>query len=110
MNRRSLWLTPILAFCMLFAIFDRPALAQYAPGAGQPVSTPLAGVSDDEVTAAVAGGTTIPMWRYTTTSSRDGQTYSGMMVGASPFSNPDSTTVIATQKDRSWLTCRPIGS
>jgi hypothetical protein len=40
---------------------------------------------------------TIPMWTYTTTSSRDGQTYEGTMVGLSPFSSPDSTTSIPTQ-------------
>ena len=46
---------------------------------------------------AVASGDTIPMWSYTVTSSRDGKTYTGTMVGASPFTNPNSTTVIPTQ-------------
>jgi hypothetical protein len=46
--------------------------------------------------SAVSTGATIPMWSYTTTSSRDGQPYSGVMVGASPFSSPNSTTVIRT--------------
>ncbi len=45
----------------------------------------------------VGSGDTIPMWTYTVTSSRDGKTYTGTMVGASPFTNPNSTTVIPTQ-------------
>ena len=55
---------------------------------------PLQGVSQDELDVAVAAGSTIPIWSYTTTSSRDGQTYSGVMVGANPFVSPSSTTVI----------------
>ncbi len=34
---------------------------------------------------------------YTTTPSRDGQSYTGMMVGLSPMSSPNSTTTIPTQ-------------
>jgi hypothetical protein len=44
-----------------------------------------------------ANGDTIPMWNYTVTSSRDGQTYTGTMVGANPFTSPNSTTIIPTQ-------------
>ena len=46
---------------------------------------------------AAASGDTIPMWSYTVTSSRDGKAYTGTMVGASPFTNPNSTTSIPTQ-------------
>ncbi|PYR33605.1 MAG: hypothetical protein DMF90_20200 [Acidobacteria bacterium] len=45
---------------------------------------------------AFASGDTIPTWNYTVTSSRDGNTYTGAMVGASPFTNPNSTTIIPT--------------
>ena len=56
---------------------------------------PLTGVSHEEVASAVASGVTIPMWNYTNTSTRDGRPYAGMMVGASPFTSPGSTTAIS---------------
>src|SRR5579871_5647788 len=46
--------------------------------------------------AAVANGATIPMWNYTITAPKDGNTYSGTMVGASPFFNGARTTKIPT--------------
>src|SRR5215471_11851272 len=58
---------------------------------------PLRGVSDQAVRRAMAQETTIPLWTYTTTSSRDGQSYTGMMVGVSPFVTPDATATIPTQ-------------
>jgi hypothetical protein len=58
---------------------------------------PLKGVSDIEVEGAVAAGTTIQLWTYSVSSSRNGNNYSGYMVGASPLSAPGSTTSIPTQ-------------
>jgi hypothetical protein len=56
---------------------------------------PLHGATNADLRAV---GATIPMWDYTTTSSRDGLTYSGTMVGsASPFSSTDTTTTVTTQ-------------
>ena len=81
---RSTLFAPILSM-ILAGVSAAPAFGQFAPGAGQAVSKPLEGVSDDEVALAVASRTTIPMWRYTTTSSRDGQTYSGWMAGSEPI-------------------------
>ena len=46
--------------------------------------------------ASVAGATTIPMWRYNITSSRDGNLYSGVMVGRSPFFHGARTTNVPT--------------
>ncbi len=57
---------------------------------------PLTGVSAQAVAASVAGATTIPMWRYNITSSRDGKPYSGMMVGRSPFFHGARTTNVPT--------------
>ena len=42
--------------------------------------------------AAVAGSGSIPTWNYTVTSPIDGNTYSGTMVGASPYFNGARTT------------------
>jgi hypothetical protein len=37
--------------------------------------------------------TTLPVWRYTTQSSRDGNTYTGFMVGASPFTSSGNKNI-----------------
>ena len=58
---------------------------------------PLHGATDADVRAALAAGTTIPMWSYSTTSSRDGMVYSGSMVGTSPFTSPDTSTTVQTE-------------
>ena len=57
---------------------------------------PLTGVSASAMAAAVAGATTIPMWRYNITASRDGHPYSGVMVGRSPFFHGARTTNVPT--------------
>ena len=54
----------------------------------------LRGVSNDEVMRGSSAATTIPMFSYTVTSSRDGNTYSGVMVGRSPFFHGARTTDI----------------
>ena len=57
---------------------------------------PLTGVSDAAIGASVAAATTIPMWRYNITSSRDGKPYTGVMVGRSPFFHGARTTNVPT--------------
>src|SRR5713226_5435478 len=57
---------------------------------------PLTGVSDAAIGASVAAATTIPMWRYSITSSRDGKPYTGVMVGRSPFFHGARTTKVPT--------------
>jgi hypothetical protein len=39
----------------------------------------------------------LPVFTYTVTASRDGNTYSGMIVGDSPFTNPDGKIRVPTQ-------------
>ena len=46
---------------------------------------------------ANANSIVLPAWNYTIESPRDGQTYSGVIVGSDPFSQPDATTIIPTQ-------------
>ena len=49
--------------------------------------------------AAIASGSSgmIPLWTFNVTSTRDGNSYSGEMVGESAFSAPNSSTTITTQ-------------
>lgn len=54
----------------------------------------LHGVSHETVMRGVAAATTIPMFDYTVTASRDGNQYSGVMVGRSPFFHGARTTKI----------------
>ena len=77
-----------------------PALAQEAAQIPQPplkgyyTYGKLRGVSTDEAMRGAAAATTVPMWGYTITSSRDSNTYSGVMVGRSPFFHGARTTTI----------------
>jgi hypothetical protein len=57
---------------------------------------PLTGVNAAAMAASVAGATTIPMWSYNVTASRDGHPYSGVMVGRSPFFHGARTTNVPT--------------
>lgn len=47
--------------------------------------------SQDAAAASNSGG--LPLWTFHVVSSRDGNTYQGAMVGTSPFTNPQSTSV-----------------
>ena len=60
-----------------------------------PLDSAHAAKASNAIAAAVAS-TTIPMWNYTVVSPVDGNTYSGSMVGGSPFFNGARTTNIPT--------------
>lgn len=47
--------------------------------------------------AAAATASSLPVWSFSTTSSRDGNNYSGVMVGTSPFDGGDGSTSVRTQ-------------
>jgi hypothetical protein len=66
-----------------------------APLRGYYEVKPLEGVSNAMVRAESAAGTTIPLWTYNIRSTRDGNPYLGVMVGAKPALN--SSTTIPTQ-------------
>jgi hypothetical protein len=55
---------------------------------------PLTGMTHAQVRAAVAASTTIPMWDYSVVSPIDGFTYTGSMVGRSPFYGGMRTTTV----------------
>ena len=64
---------------------------------GQSVAMTTA-LSKGTVTASKSSeGTHLPLFNYTVTSSRDGNTYSGTIVGDSPFLHPAGSTEIPSQ-------------
>jgi hypothetical protein len=80
------------------AVSGRQSPPGLPPGlTGRTIVIPLHGATDEGAKADIAAGATIPMWNYTTTSSRDGLSYSGTMVGASPFTSPGTSTSVPTQ-------------
>jgi hypothetical protein len=79
----------------LFAQDDAESLARTRPQAYFAVK-PLVGVSHRKIRALVQGAATIPFWDYSITSPLNGQVYSGMMVGRSPFYHGARTTNITT--------------
>lgn len=64
---------------------------------GRTIVIPLHGTTIENVKADIAASLTVPFWSYTTTSTRDGGSYSGTMVGASPFTSPNTSTSVPTQ-------------
>jgi len=57
---------------------------------------PWHGVSSGMAASAQAASTTIPLWDYSVVSPVDGNTYSGQMVGRSPFFHGARTTNVPT--------------
>jgi hypothetical protein len=51
------------------------------------------GVDMEAIKGEMAKGTTIPLWTFDVHSSRDGNTYPGVMVGLDPFNAPGSVSV-----------------
>jgi hypothetical protein len=68
---------------------SKPALKGYFTV--KPHSNP----DHSKVLEQAIAGTGLPMWSYSTTSNRDGNHYSGEMVGASPYTSNATTTITA---------------
>jgi hypothetical protein len=60
-----------------------------------PAHEPLTSEAMDLVKSQAASGQTIPLWSYSTVA-QDGQTYTGQMVGRSPFAHGHRATTIPT--------------
>jgi hypothetical protein len=58
------------------------------------VRKPAQGIDLDTVKGEIAKSTTLPLWTFDVHSSRDGQSYPGVMVGLDPFNNPGSVSVV----------------
>jgi len=54
------------------------------------------GAGTAEILRQSATASTVPLWSYTVTAGRDGQVYTGVMVGANPFFHGHRTTSIRT--------------
>jgi hypothetical protein len=97
--KRTAWLLFFLAAVELAALAPR-AVAQSDSQLPPPrlkgyyTYGKLRGVTNDEAMRQATAATTIPMWAYTVTSSRDDNVYSGVMVGRSPFDHGARTTNI----------------
>jgi hypothetical protein len=100
--KRAVCSLGLVAAILLFAV----APAVFGQDAQQPLSleayhtvVPLSATNAAKVrrsVAAAVASSTIPMWNYSVTSPIDGKSYSGSMVGASPFFNGSRTTKIPT--------------
>ncbi len=72
-------------------------LTPMPPGAKPTFRTlPRKGMTRRSMERAIANGATVQQWSYSTTSSRDGKGYSGQLVGASPFTSPNTATTVTT--------------
>lgn len=104
MARKSVW----LFVCVVAALaLSGPAFPQEQQALPKlnPFMTPSPGSLSDGAGANVTpnaaasntNGQSLQVFTYTVTSSRDGNTYSGEIVGQSPFSNPFGFTHVSTQ-------------
>jgi len=85
----------IAIFCSALGLGVRAADAQSTEQLqGYYTVKPLTGMTKAQVASAVVSSTTIPMWNYSITSPVNGLTYTGSMVGRSPFYNGMRTTTI----------------
>jgi hypothetical protein len=94
LRRRLLLLIPPLFFVFRVVVFAQSGPMPEEQGHRYYTYGQLRGVSHYAVMRAVADATTIPMFDYSVTASRDGNTYSGVMVGRSPFFHGARTTSI----------------
>ena len=67
---------------------NRPRLRGYFT-----VRKPAQGIDMDTIKGEIAKSTTLPLWTFDAHSSRDGNSYPGVMVGLNPFNNPGSVSV-----------------
>ena len=88
------------AWCAAAPVAFGQEPVQIGPGPlnGYYTYLPLRGVTTEEAMRGSLAATTIPMWAYTTTASMDrgGGSFSGVMVGRSPFFHGATTTNITT--------------
>jgi hypothetical protein len=97
--KRTVWSLLFLVAAGLVTLTS-PALAQdaeqipQAPLHGYYTYGKLRGVTTEQAMRGAAAATSIPLFSYTVTSSRDHNQYSGVMVGRSPFFHGARTTNI----------------
>ncbi len=70
---------------------QRPRPLEYSPK--PPADLNIEQIKTDLQTKGFSPASSLPMWTYTVTSSRDGNQYSGVMIGASPFDSNGNKNV-----------------
>src|SRR5216684_8200111 len=90
--KRTLPLWLALAVILVFASTVRAQIDPMRPLHAYTTVVPLRGVSHDAVRGAVASSSTVPMFDYSVVSPLDGITYTGSMIGRSPFFHGARTT------------------
>jgi hypothetical protein len=70
---------------------QRPQLRPYHPK--PPADLNIEQIKTDLQTNGFSPASSMPLWTYTVTSSRDGNQYSGVMIGASPFDSNGNKNV-----------------
>jgi hypothetical protein len=90
---------------LVFSVVGLVAIAPVCAQTAIPLTIPahpyytygtLQGRTNDEAVSASMAATTIPMAAYTIKSTRDGNTYPGVLVGRSPFFHGNRTTNVPT--------------
>ncbi len=90
----------LLALCFVAFALTATNISVHAQEAERPhlkgysMVIPWKGGTADDAIAASKKATTIPMASYTFTASKDGQTYTDVIVGKSPFQAPYGTTKV----------------
>jgi hypothetical protein len=97
--KRIVWTLLFLLAAVLITLRSL-ALAQDAEQPGQLhgyyTVVPLHGATNAEALSGAAAATTVPMFSYSFTASRDGLQHTGVMIGRSPFAHGARTTNIKT--------------
>jgi hypothetical protein len=101
----KLRITALLALSVLATPLASHAQARYAKPSDKPTKNkevyfvpqkpPISREMKATIRTQVTAGQTIPMWNYSTVA-QDGKTYTGSMVGRSPFAHGHRSTVIPT--------------
>jgi hypothetical protein len=93
MRIASFWLAGVASVSLAFA-------QQQTPPKGYTTVIPLHNLPNNGTATTSTVGpvvTPLPLWNYTLTSPIDGGTYSGTIVGRSPYNRSKGTTIIPTQ-------------
>jgi hypothetical protein len=98
--KRTVW-SLLFFVAAVLATLASPAVAEDATPLTQPLHGyytygKLSSITTEEALSGAAAATTIPLWSYSVTASRDGSTRTGVMVGRSPFFHGARTTAIPT--------------
>jgi hypothetical protein len=90
--------TPLLILCLATLALTATTVKLYAQAAAKPhlraysIVIPWKGGKAEDAMAASNAGTTIPMARFNVTASKDGNTYTDVIVGNSPFAATPTKT------------------